>query len=540
MPDQKAKFLFEPVPHTEAAKLIKDKPAVGRSVFDQMLPEIKARAFTIAGTEGIANVLQAARDQIADLLQGGDWNKIKHDIANEISPFIDDVTKTEAENLAAAEARAELLLRTHGFQAYSACNERVIEAQKDVFPFCEYVTVGDDRVRASHAALDGKIVPTNSPFWKTHTPPWGWGCRCQKVPRTAADVGMIQNQEKKLAPENQSVFTGARLTRLENGHLELGPSQSLNVAPPTGDHAFVCTPGNLRIPLENLEGQYRDADGATTPAWNEFKAFATRTQIPELGKSIWTWLSETSPAASSPTAAVTPAVPEAAEVVVVATAVGTPVSNATRVELTGIRAAAARTTLQAINEVHGDGDLAPLPIKPVRSSKYAAAYRRTEISNQPVDILVSSSGQTHELNLAHEVGHWLDHQTLGDRGSFASEKHPDLTSWRQAIENSSPVKALRETLKRGTLLTQAGKKTVEIKLSGAELSQIRNYFLAPRELFARSYAQFIAEKSGNALMQSQTRLYTGPEQRWQQWLTEDFSEIKTELEKLFQKKGWMK
>ena len=292
-----AEFLFQPTPHLDAAKLIADKPAVVRSVFDELLPELKGRAFTITGVE-VANVLQSVRDRLADLPQGGDWHTIKNDIANEVSPFLDDTTKTAVENRAAAEARAELLLRVHGFQAYSACNERIIERQKDVFPFCEYVTVGDGHVRASHAALDGKIIPTNSDFWKTHTPPWGWGCRCQKVPRTAADVGAIQKKEAKLPPENQNVFTGARLTRLEQGHLELGPSSSISIALPTGPGAFVSTPADLRIPLAELKSRY-DA-----PVWQQFERFAKRTEITELGTSVWAWLNETSTASIASTAAV--------------------------------------------------------------------------------------------------------------------------------------------------------------------------------------------------------------------------------------------
>lgn len=297
-----ADFLFQPTPHEDAAKLIADKPVVVRSVFDEMLPEFKGRAFTITGIE-VANVLQSVRDRLADLPQGGDWHTIKNDIANEVSPFLDDTTKTAVENRAAAEARAELLLRVHGFQAYSACNERLIERQKDVFPFCEYVTVGDGHVRASHAALDGKIIPTNSDFWKTHTPPWGWGCRCQKVPRTAADVGAIQKKEAKLPPENQNVVTGPRLVRLEQGHLELGPSSSINIAPPTGPGAFVSTPGDMRIPLDELKARY-DA-----PIWNQFEAYAKRTEIPELKKSVWAWLSETGRGTGVPPVAAVTAAP---------------------------------------------------------------------------------------------------------------------------------------------------------------------------------------------------------------------------------------
>lgn len=46
----------------------------------------------------------------------------------------------------------------------------------------EYVTVGDDRVREEHEAIDGVRLPKDDPFWKKFFPPNGWNCRCQAVP----------------------------------------------------------------------------------------------------------------------------------------------------------------------------------------------------------------------------------------------------------------------------------------------------------------------------------------------------------------------
>jgi SPP1 gp7 family putative phage head morphogenesis protein len=173
-------FLTSPVPHAEAIAFIAGKPAVTREVFDRLLPELQARAFTITGIEG-ANILQTVRDRIAELPAGADWNELKHKIVDDISPWLvnPDADPEERDRQAvAADRRAELLLRTHGFQAYQSAQYEVMERQKDVFQYWMYMTMEDDAVREAHAALDGIVLPAGDPFWASHYPPWDWGCRC--------------------------------------------------------------------------------------------------------------------------------------------------------------------------------------------------------------------------------------------------------------------------------------------------------------------------------------------------------------------------
>lgn len=42
----------------------------------------------------------------------------------------------------------------------------------------EYNTAGDDRVRPTHEAMDGRRAPKDHPMWDTWFPPAGWNCRC--------------------------------------------------------------------------------------------------------------------------------------------------------------------------------------------------------------------------------------------------------------------------------------------------------------------------------------------------------------------------
>lgn len=53
-----------------------------------------------------------------------------------------------------------------------------IEQTASTHPYLQYVTAGDNRVRSSHAALNGIILPVDSAFWQQYYPPNGWRCRC--------------------------------------------------------------------------------------------------------------------------------------------------------------------------------------------------------------------------------------------------------------------------------------------------------------------------------------------------------------------------
>lgn len=290
-------MLVEPTPYREAAAFIASKPIVSREVFAKLLPALKGRAFVIAGIEA-ASVLQSVRDTIATLPQGGDWEEVKAAVLEQIDPYFIDPdadAETQAAQSRAANRRAELLIRTHGQQAYMAGLYGVADAQRDVFPFWQYQSLGDGAVRPSHAALDGIVLPSNHEFWKTHTPPWDWGCRCQFVPMTEDDVQELRDQDKDLPLEKKRVIEGELLTKLENErtlwrprNLATGEGDPVpyNVAAPseTGkEGAFAWNPADLTLTPEQLKGRYEPE------VWSQFETWAKKAEI-EPGQTVWAWM----------------------------------------------------------------------------------------------------------------------------------------------------------------------------------------------------------------------------------------------------------
>ena len=47
--------------------------------------------------------------------------------------------------------------------------------------YLQYRTVGDAKVRPTHAEMAGITLPASDPFWEEFYPPNGWGCRCSVV-----------------------------------------------------------------------------------------------------------------------------------------------------------------------------------------------------------------------------------------------------------------------------------------------------------------------------------------------------------------------
>jgi len=279
---------FAPTPHEEAAALIADKPPVSREVFDQLLPELRGRAFTITGVTA-ADVMERVRDAIAALPRGTVWDDAKSDIVKELDPWLGD----------ASEQRAELLLRTHGFQAFQASNWRVAQEDDDT-THLQYLATEDSHVRPTHIALNGIVLPKDDPFWEKHYPPWEWGCRCRTRPMNPDLVAEARAEDQQRIPENRLVLEGAQKQQLEDGHLLRGPitlpdgsqipGRQYTVTAPSDqsgdDHAFQWHPDNLRLPLADLKARYDPAD------WKVFEDYAQRTEISP-GLTVMQWLRQT-------------------------------------------------------------------------------------------------------------------------------------------------------------------------------------------------------------------------------------------------------
>lgn len=71
---------------------------------------------------------------------------------------------------------------TANLTAESAANYQRLIKKANRFPYWQYVTAGDDRVREEHRKLNGVILEVKDPRWDKIYPPNGWKCRCRVKP----------------------------------------------------------------------------------------------------------------------------------------------------------------------------------------------------------------------------------------------------------------------------------------------------------------------------------------------------------------------
>lgn len=85
--------------------------------------------------------------------------------------------------------------------------ERLAEQEREAGRqlYLRYVAILDGRERREHAAWHNTILPIDDPWWATHTPPNGWGCRCRLMTLTERQLGRYGFTPSASAPLVQMV-----------------------------------------------------------------------------------------------------------------------------------------------------------------------------------------------------------------------------------------------------------------------------------------------------------------------------------------------
>ena len=154
-----------------------------------------ARAFTVAKAVQ-ADVLESIRGALDKALADG---RTRREFARDLEPRLRALGWWGRQIVVSPDGGAEKVqlgsphrLRTifdsNMRSTFGAARQRQQVENADSRPFWMYDARNDNRVRPSHAAMDGRVFRADDPIWKTHYPPNGWNCRCRVRALTAAQV----------------------------------------------------------------------------------------------------------------------------------------------------------------------------------------------------------------------------------------------------------------------------------------------------------------------------------------------------------------
>ncbi len=180
-------FTFTPEPPAEALAFFRAKGwAISFDYRDVWRAE-NAAAFTVAKAMEL-DVLAAIRFEVDQALSEGiPFAQFKRDLTPTLQklgwwgkqPRQDPLTGETRLVQLGSPVRLRTIYRTNLRTARAAGQWLRIERTRDTHPYLMY-RLGPSRVhREQHVAWEGLMLRADDPWWQSHYPPNGWGCRCR-------------------------------------------------------------------------------------------------------------------------------------------------------------------------------------------------------------------------------------------------------------------------------------------------------------------------------------------------------------------------
>ncbi len=136
---------------------------------------------------------------------------------------IDPATGLKVTAQLGAPYRLQTIFRTNMQTAYAVGMWQQIAAQAQDAPYLLYDAVDDHRTRPDHAAWDGTVLPVSHPWWRTHTPPNGWNCRCSIIQLSKDDLDDLGLQVTAVPAQGTYDWTNPRTGKVERIPLGIDP-----------------------------------------------------------------------------------------------------------------------------------------------------------------------------------------------------------------------------------------------------------------------------------------------------------------------------
>ncbi|MRE02420.1 F protein [Vibrio parahaemolyticus] len=188
------KVNYGSLPFEEQIAYFRNKVNVPTERWADMWKQAHDRSFIVAGAmkDDLLADFRSAVDKAISEGKSLNWFK---------SEFKHIVAKHGWEHNGHANWRSQVIYETNLRQSYTAGREQQIEQIKHRRPYGIYKHSGSEHPRHDHLSWNNMVLLLDDPWWKTHTPINGFGCKCKKLTaskRTLERLGLEVSQAPKI------------------------------------------------------------------------------------------------------------------------------------------------------------------------------------------------------------------------------------------------------------------------------------------------------------------------------------------------------
>ena len=231
----------EPIalPFQEAIDYLLRKLLLPTARWTDLWQEQHAVAFTVAGATSMGIVQDFFEAVTKAIAEGGTLQEFRRDF--------DAIVERYGWTYNGSRGwRSRVIFETNLRMAYSAGKwQQAVESQADR-PYLRYSAVLDGRTRPLHRKWHGTILPIGDAWWRTHTPPNGWNCRCTVMTLSERDLER-RGWTVSGMPEGASRWVDV-------------PGRGRELVPDGIDPGFAYNPGEANLAVRAAQLAQRQAD----------------------------------------------------------------------------------------------------------------------------------------------------------------------------------------------------------------------------------------------------------------------------------------
>jgi len=207
----------------EAIAYFRRKLSMPTAAWDELWGEMHGRAFTVAG---------ALRDDlVADLRAAVDKAVATGTTLAEFRKEFDAIVQQYGWAYKGGRAwRTAVIYDTNLSVAYAAGHyrQRNTPAVLAARPYLRYVPSSSAHPREEHMRWYNLVLPHDDPFWDTHTPPNGWGCKCGVITVSRREIERDGLRVGQAPPEEYYEWTNKKTGEVHRVPVGIDPGWDYN------------------------------------------------------------------------------------------------------------------------------------------------------------------------------------------------------------------------------------------------------------------------------------------------------------------------